>query len=198
MKVDVLVNLSSQKVRRDSNLMAIYITEYKKAFGITPNCAGCTFSKDFEKLRKYVLRWELPKQQKTQTNTNDMTTFKLKKKQGKILSYKKDGKTFRIYDTAMTDSFAVAYLTNGTEEQLKQRKELFSKLPDALVEVNEVEVVKEETKKNLILINEKEYSLEDALELLNKAELTTKTTSLKGVQKYINKLSKEDLEKLDQ
>lgn len=98
----------------------------------------------------------------------------------------------------MTDSFAVAYLTNGTEEQLKQRKELFSKLPDALIEVNEVEVVKEETKKELILINEKEYSLEDALELLNKAELTTKTTSLKGVQKYINKLSKEDLEKLEQ
>ena len=51
MELKELVKLDSQKVRRDSNLMRLYINYFKDAFSFEPNCAGCTFSKDFKKLK---------------------------------------------------------------------------------------------------------------------------------------------------
>lgn len=125
MQIEELVKLSSQKVRSNSNLMAIYIDAFKDIFGKVPNCAGCTFSADFTKLKKVVLK-QIPIQK---TRKMADTTFKLKKKLGKIHSYKKNGRTIHFYDTNMTEEIAIEYLTYGTPEQIENRKELFAVLP---------------------------------------------------------------------
>ena len=128
MELKELVKLDSQKVRRDSNLMRLYINYFKDAFSFEPNCAGCTFSKDFKKLKNYV-----------QNNNNKIikkakmeTTFKIKRKYlNKIFTYKKKGGNiiFRIYGKLMNEEFAVEYLKNKTKEDLKTKKTYFELLP---------------------------------------------------------------------
>lgn len=143
MQIEELVKLSSQKVRSDSNLMAIYIDAFKKTFGKVPNCAGCTFSADFTKLKKAVLK-QTPIQK---TKKMADTTFKLKRKLGKIHSYKKNGRTIHFYDTNMTEEIAIEYLTYGTPEQIEKRKELFAVLPKLSEKeelIKDIDVVSEE------------------------------------------------------
>lgn len=125
MEIKELIKLNGREVRRDSNLMAIYIDAFKEVFGKTPNCAGCTFSADFTKLKKAVLKQTPIQKAKKMADI----TFKLKKKLGKIHSYKKNGRTIHFYDTNMTEEIAIEYLTYGTPEQIENRKELFSVLP---------------------------------------------------------------------
>jgi hypothetical protein len=55
-----------------------------------------------------------------------MKTISIKKQQGKILSYKKDGKTFRLYDNILTDDFIKEYLVNGTDEEIVERVKMFN------------------------------------------------------------------------
>lgn len=62
-----------------------------------------------------------------------MKTIIIKKKQGKILSYKKDGKTYRLYDNILNDAFISEYLKNGSKEELAERKKLFN-FPEIVVE----------------------------------------------------------------
>ena len=50
----------------------------------------------------------------------------IKKIQGKILSYKKDGRVFRLYDNILNDEFIDGYLNNGSEEELAERAKLFN------------------------------------------------------------------------
>lgn len=145
MQIEELVKLSSQKVRGNSDLMAIYINAFKEVFGKTPNCAGCTFSADFTKLKKVVLK-QIPIQK---TRKMADTTFKLKKKLGKIHSYKKNGRTIHFYDTNMTEEIAIEYLTYGTPEQIEKRKELFAVLPN-LSEKQERESNDSQTEEELI------------------------------------------------
>lgn len=126
MTVKELISLDASKVRRDSNLMLFYIETFKEAFGYAPNCAGCTFNSDWYKLVNRINGTEnLLTLQKEKT----MATFQLKKAEGKILSFKKDGVTHRKYDTNLTEEFVLGYLSNGSEEEIEQRKKLFSKLP---------------------------------------------------------------------
>ena len=126
MKTKELISLDASKVRRDSNLMLFYIETFKDAFGYAPNCAGCTFNSDWYKLANRINGKEnLLTLQKEKT----MATFQLKKAEGKILSFKKGGVTYRKYDTSLTEEFVLGYLSNGTEEEIEQRKKLFSKLP---------------------------------------------------------------------
>ena len=126
MTVSELISIDASKVRRDSNLMLFYIETFKEAFGYAPNCAGCTFNSDWYKLVNRINGTEnLLTLQKEKT----MATFQLKKAEGKILSFKKEGTTHRKYDTNLTEEFVIGYLSNGSEEEIEQRKKLFSKLP---------------------------------------------------------------------
>jgi len=50
----------------------------------------------------------------------------IKKVQGKILTYQKNGKTYRLYDNILTDDFIKEYVSNGTPEELTERKKLFN------------------------------------------------------------------------
>jgi len=120
MTVEELILIDKYKVRRDSNLMSLYLQYFKETFNYLPNCAGCSFASDWQKLvakysKKYV----------TLQKVNSMKTISIKKQQGKILSYKKDGKTFRLYDNILTDDFIKEYLINGTDEEIAERKKLF-------------------------------------------------------------------------
>jgi len=145
MTVHELVKIDAKKVRSNSDLLAFYIESFKSMFGKTPNCVGCTFKTDFAKLKKAIENKEESK--KYITMEKQEITFKLDKRQGKILSYKKGGRTIRQYDNKMTEDFAVEYLTNGTKEELETRKKLFKNLPSAILTKEEKKVKKEEPKK---------------------------------------------------
>lgn len=141
MTPDELILVNSDKVRRDSNLMALYINLFEKAFGKKPNCASCTFKSDWKRfVDKIKGEGTQSKTTLIMTTTND---FKLKRRENKILSYKKNGKTFRQYDTKLTSDFVDGYLTNGTPEQLKERKASFLILPEKFRPKVKAEPVKE-------------------------------------------------------
>ena len=145
MDIQELILLNSDKVRRDSNLMAFYIESFVKTFGYKPVCTGCSFSSDWRKLVNFVNKKEnLVTLQKSK---NTMSTFKLKKVSNVILAYKKDAVTYRKYDNLLNEDFAIAYLTFGTEADIEQRKKMFSVLPNGLGEVKEVETAEVKVKK---------------------------------------------------
>lgn len=138
MTVNELILINSDKVRRDSSLMAFYVESFFSAMGYRPVCAGCSFNTDW---RKFVNKINgKPESSETPIKNNiPMSTFKLKKVQNKILSYKADGKTYRQYDNILSENFVNGFLSNGTKEQIQERKELFSVLPEAFqVKVKEV------------------------------------------------------------
>lgn len=116
-----LIGFGKDKVRRDSNLMFLYLDHFKKAFGHTPSCAGCSFNTDWQSFVKFHTKEELI----IKTKTMSIQKIKLKKVQGKILSYVKNKKTYRLYDNVLTDDFISEYLKNGTKEQIEERKGFF-------------------------------------------------------------------------
>lgn len=132
MEVTELIKLDSHKVRGNSSLMTIYIDAFSKQFGRKPNCAGCTFGTDFANLIRAVQGGDKAIKTKNLKSNKMENTFKLKKIQSKILAYRKDGKTFRVYDNAMKEDFAVAFLTHGSDDELKERKAMFSVLPESM------------------------------------------------------------------
>lgn len=141
-----LILLTADQVRNNSDLTAFYLQTYHEVYGFTPSCGGCSLKSDFSNLVNFLK--ENPNfEPKLIKNTNKMSTFKLKKTQSKIFAYvdSKTKKTHRLYDTNFTEDFVKGFLTNGTEDQIEERKALFSKLPK-IEEAEEVEVVKE--KKN--------------------------------------------------
>lgn len=140
MGVEELIKLDSRKVRGNSSLMTIYIDAFQKQFGRKPNCAGCTFGTDFANLIRAVKGGENPTVQKQFKSNKMENTFKLNKIQSRILFYRKDGKTFRAYDSQIKEDFAVAYLTNGSEEELKERRKMFAILPEAVRSGKEAKV----------------------------------------------------------
>jgi hypothetical protein len=103
MTVQELILIDMHKVRRDSNLMSLYLTYFKETFKYTPSCAGCTFSDDWY---KFVRRHSKNRKESlTLLKTKTMSKIEIKRAQVKILSYRKDGKTFRLYDNILTQEF---------------------------------------------------------------------------------------------
>lgn len=158
MDVNELILIDSRKVRSDSNLMSIYIEAYQKQFGRKPNCAGCTFADDWKRFILAVRSGNEPTRLTTNRKVMEQT-FKLKKVQMKILSYRQGGKTFRLYDNKLNEGFVIGYLTNGTEEELKERKALFSILPESLRDepkAKEAEPVQEVATNEPVFVTEAE------------------------------------------
>lgn len=122
MTVDELILIDKREVRRDSNLMLLYLGEFQKTFNYKPNCASCSFNSDWQKFVNYFSKKTVTlRKEKIMENG-----ISIKKIQGKILSYKKDGKTFRLYDNILTPGFISEYLTHGTKEEIEERKKLFN------------------------------------------------------------------------
>lgn len=121
MDIDEFVGLSPNIIRRDTELMQLYIKFYEAAFSVIPNCAGCSFKSGFRKLQQYAKTGE--KNIKFDTNTNEMKTDKtfLLKTQftNKILTYVKDGKTYRSYGYNLSEDFAKELVASGKEDIFK-------------------------------------------------------------------------------
>lgn len=121
MTVNELILKNKHEVRRDSNLMSLYLQYFQEAFNKLPNCAGCSFASDWQKLVSFHSKTQSQKSMKPLSKT-----ISIKKIQGKILSYKKDGKTFRLYDNILNDDFISEYLKNGSEKEVAERKKMFN------------------------------------------------------------------------
>lgn len=126
MEVEELVNISPIKIRSDETLMRLYIQFYKDAFLVAPDCAGCTFTRDFNKLKNKINGTGVNVYIKSQTMKNYVLNPKYK---NNIHTYVKNNRPYRTYGHLMTDEFAESYLKEGTKEQIKEREKLFDKLP---------------------------------------------------------------------
>lgn len=161
-----LILIDGRKVRESSNLMSVYIDTFIKYFGYKPNCAGCTFKNDFNKLKKAVESKEKPKKNII-IMENTEKTFKLKKVSGKILTYKIGKRPFRRYDYKLTEEFVNAFLSNGSKEDIQERKTLFSVLPDKFkpkekkeADTKEKEEESEKIPSSVETVNEEEKPVE--------------------------------------
>ena len=139
-----LIMNGKDKVRRDSNLMHFYLILFKETFNETPNCISCSFSRDWNRFSAYH------KNNSIDLIANEKITImediKIKKVQGKILSYKKDGKTYRLYDNLLTNVFISEFLTYGTDEEIADRKKLFN-IPVKIQDVEEISPIKTKRKR---------------------------------------------------
>lgn len=124
MELSEFILLDKNKVRRDSSLMSLYIFFFKETFNYAPNCASCSFANDWNKLINF--HSVNKKKSITLRKKTIMSAITIKKIQGKILSYRKDGKTFRMYDHILTSDFIDEFLHNGTDEEILERKKLFN------------------------------------------------------------------------
>jgi len=127
------LTLNPQLVRSSPDLMAFYVQTFEQILGYKPNCVGCSFNSDFQKLKTAILSKQTLKTAQIMENTNQQKpTFVLRQKKGEILVYRKDNYSFRCYDYNLTEEFVINYLTYGTSEEIAKRKKLFSKLPSSL------------------------------------------------------------------
>lgn len=180
MTKDELILIGKAKVRGNSNLMSIYIDLYKEQFGRKPNCAGCTFSSDWD---RFVSNTVNKPSIELKTKSSMENTFELKKKNNDMLRYVHEGKTYRKYANKLNESFAVAFLTYGTDSEIEDRKKLFRVLPDAIL--NKEELIEEQAISIDAINNSDDVEL--LKELLGKE---TRKTYLKAIEKRISKLEK--------
>lgn len=127
MTAQELILKDPKEIRKSESLMDLYIQIFQETFNRKPDCAGCTFKNDFSKL---VTALKIGIQKTETMSKNSGKTFKLKKGfADKILSFKKGQRTFRTYGRDASDDFVNEFITEGSEAQIAQRKEMFETLP---------------------------------------------------------------------
>jgi len=110
MTLQEFVGLDPKQIRGNEKLMQLFVDFYEAAFSFTPKCVGCALKSGFKKLKKYANNGE----KIINFETMETKTFKLKKKyHTRILSYKKDGRMYRVYGHKLTESFAVELVNAG-------------------------------------------------------------------------------------
>ena len=148
-----LISIGRHKVRSDESLMLFYLKEFEELFGRKPNCASCTFVSDWVKFERGI--------------NKDKNTFKMKAEKtfkltangnSKIHTYKNGKRPVRSYGYNMTENFALAYLSKGSEEQIAMRKKWFSVLPEVKKETPKVEDIEDEI---FIVVDGEQINLED-------------------------------------
>lgn len=177
MTINEFILLDKTKVRRDSNLMSLYLDFFKTAFGRVPNCAGCSFGTDWQKLVSlYSIKGE---KKVTLQKGKIMNTISIKKIQGKILTYRKDGKTFRQYDNILTDEFIKEFIVSGTDEENKERVKMFN-FP---VEEEIISVFDNDDNETLIKVN----SIDNSVEVLGHPSIVEEKTFEEIAQDNVSK-----------
>lgn len=133
-----LITIGEHKVRNNETLMLSYLSEFEILFGRKPKCAGCTFKSDWSKFVN-ANKPQIINTFKMETSK----TFELNNgSKSKIHTYIHDKSPRRSYGHNMTESFAKAYLTNGTKKEIAEREKHFKTLP----ETNKVQKPKEVAK----------------------------------------------------
>ena len=134
MTVEELIIAGKDYVRSNPTLMSAYIETFGQIFGRKPDCAGCTFQNDWQRL----VNSQTIKIQKEMSNNNN--SFILRD-QHKIYTYivedkkNKIRKPIRTYGNLMTEEFAESYLSIGDEQTIEARKSEFKVLPSKLQDV---------------------------------------------------------------
>mgnify|MGYP003451108695 FL=1 len=164
MTIEELIKEGKDKVRKDKNLLSSYIELFKAKFGKVPDCAGCTFSRDWNKLTSTNYKIEIMSDKTFRLkNSNLVYTFKRK------IDGSDRSKPVRSFGYKMTEEFAKEYLTSGTDEEIAKRKLEFSVLPKEekvlQVEENESDVSKLTKAKLIDLAIDKDYPMEEWGEL---------------------------------
>src|SRR5690606_4109155 len=122
MTLEEFVSLDPDKIRRDKQLMQLFVDFYKAAFSLEPNCEGCVFKRGLNKLKRYAKKGE--KTVTLQKNTTMEKTFIVKAQhRGKILTYTENGTVYRKYGSRLTEEFANKPVEHG-------KGEVFAKLPE--------------------------------------------------------------------
>lgn len=135
-----LIQNKPSLIRSSNELMMAYLHHFYTYFGRKPICSGCTFDKDFNALLRQINKGEEPKYENNLINEKNMNTTFIIRDISEIYSYRpKDSAVKRCYGSNMTEDFAIAYLTNGTEQEREFRKKQFKKLPDHFTEKKENE-----------------------------------------------------------
>ena len=150
-----LILKSSSEVRNDSNLTSYFINAYKNVFGHVPTCSGCAINNELGNLIKQIKTRKL-QEQEIYVTTNNITmvdnskTFVLSPSlQDNMLAYTdKNNVIRRKFVSKLTDEYVISYLTNGTAEEIEDRKKKFKVLPLALRETAEKQALKTKQKKN--------------------------------------------------
>ena len=150
-----LILKSSSEVRSNSNLTSYFINAYKNVCGHVPTCSGCAINNELGNLIKEIKKRNLQGQE-IEVTTNNITmvdnskTFVLSPSlRDDMLAYTDKNKVIRRkFVSKLTDEYVVAYLTNGTAEEIEERKNKFKVLPLALREIAEKQELKTKEKKN--------------------------------------------------
>lgn len=138
-----LIAIGKHKVRRNEDLMLFYLQEFESIFGRKPICAGCTFNKDWEK-------FSLGRKSLNTFRKMEAKTFELNASSKNIIhTYYVSKSPRRKYGYNMTEGFAKEYLSNGTKEEIEERKKHFKTLPKveketakvAFINIDDVEKV---------------------------------------------------------
>ena len=153
-----LILSNKSEVRSNSNLTTYFIHAYKYIFGYAPSCAGCSINNEFNNLVKQVKQRNIQEQEieinlENNIMTNTTKTFVLSPAlRDDMLAYTDKNKVIRRkFVNKLTDEYVIAYLTNGTIEEIEERKKKFKVLPLELREKTkdkEENVLKTKAKKN--------------------------------------------------
>jgi len=175
-----LARLDPKEIRINSEKMRLYIQLYEDAFSVRPNCAGCTFNKDWIKFRKHY--GNNAKTLITETIKSNNMEFKIKPKyKGTIFTYKVGNRPMRSYGRTMTVLFAIAFLADGTEEEQEAKKDYFEVLPREL-DSEALEVVENTTDGDTV-INEADLFVMTRKEL----EVVASGLGIEEINTYKNK-----------
>lgn len=134
MTLKEFVNLPKAEIRRNQQLMSLFVDFYEKAFSVKVSCTPCSFNSNFYKLVNFAKDNEFsikPKQTK-------MANYEIKPgHRNEILFYRdKNGNVIRQYAHQLTEDFVKHYL-NTTGKELEERKSKFKVLPKLDPDPNE-------------------------------------------------------------
>lgn len=156
-----LTTYNKEKVRGNSNLTLNFISAYKTIFGIMPNCTGCSIGKEINNLYQSIklredlhdVEIDIDNIQKNNQMIDKNKTFEksILLKEDMIAYRDSDGRIRRKFTNKLNDEFVIGYLTNGTPEEISERKKKFKVLPLALREETKeetqvVEITEEQPK----------------------------------------------------
>lgn len=149
-----LTQLNKGMIRSDSNLTLFFISAYEHIFHNRPSCSGCSINNELDKLFKEIKKMDNPDidiiiNKEELKKMSNITFQKSATFRDNLIAYKdKDGRIRRKYTNKLTDEFVIEYLTNGTADELNERKSKFKVLPLALREEPLKEVKNKKKRKN--------------------------------------------------
>ena len=138
-----LTQLNKGIIRGNSDFTLFFINAYQHIFGYKPSCSGCSINNEMHKLFERIK--QMPNQdleilidKDLIMENTDKTFVKSINFKENLIAYKdENGRIRRKFANKLTDDFVIAYLTNGTPEELEDRRKKFKVLPLAMREVKE-------------------------------------------------------------